>query len=68
MKTVTDAERLLDVRGLSVRFFGDEGIVTAVDDVSFALSLGETLCLLGEFRVWQDGYYAFADVAPAGNG
>ena len=48
MKTATDAERLLDVRGLSVRFFGDEGIVTAVDDVSFALSLGETLCLLGE--------------------
>ena len=31
MKTATDAERLLDVRGLSVRFFGDERIVTAVD-------------------------------------
>ena len=48
MKAATGAERLLDVRGLGVRFFGDEGIVTAVDDVSFALSLGETLCLLGE--------------------
>jgi peptide/nickel transport system ATP-binding protein len=43
-----DAPRLLDVRGLCVRFFGDEGTITAVDDVSFALSLGETLCLLGE--------------------
>ena len=48
MKTGAGSPRLLDVRGLSVRFFGDEGIVTAVDDVSFALSLGETLCLLGE--------------------
>ena len=48
MKAAADAPNLLDVRGLSVRFVGDEGIVTAVDDVSFALSLGETLCLLGE--------------------
>jgi peptide/nickel transport system ATP-binding protein len=48
MKAATGAERLLDVHGLSVRFFGEEGIVTAVDDVSLALSLGETLCLLGE--------------------
>jgi len=48
MKAVADAPRLLDVRDLRVRFVGDEGVVTAVDDVSFALSLGETLCLLGE--------------------
>lgn len=48
MKAAAGAPNLLDVRGLSVRFVGDEGIVTAVDDVSFALSLGETLCLLGE--------------------
>ena len=48
MKAGNGLPRLLDVRGLSVRFFGDEGIVTAVDDISFALSLGETLCLLGE--------------------
>jgi peptide/nickel transport system ATP-binding protein len=48
MKAVADAPRLLEVCGLGVRFFGDEGVVTAVDDVSFALSLGETLCLLGE--------------------
>lgn len=39
---------LLDVRDLSTRFSGDEGIVTAVEDVSFQLFLGETLCLLGE--------------------
>jgi len=42
MKAVADAPKLLDVCGLGVRFFGDEGIVTAVDDVSFTLSLGET--------------------------
>ena len=48
MKATAGTARLLDVRQLSVRFFGDEGIVTAVDDVSFALSLGKILCLLGE--------------------
>jgi ABC-type glutathione transport system ATPase component len=48
MKAAEDAPNLLEVRGLNVRFVGDEGIVTAVDDVSFTLSLGQTLCLLGE--------------------
>ncbi len=43
-----NVQALVDVRNLAVRFVGDEGIVTAVDDVSFDLHLGETLCLLGE--------------------
>jgi peptide/nickel transport system ATP-binding protein len=48
MTAAAEAPNLLEVRGLNVRFVGDEGIVTAVDDVSFTLSLGQTLCLLGE--------------------
>jgi peptide/nickel transport system ATP-binding protein len=39
---------LLDVRNLFTVFHTEEGAVTAVQDVSFQLSLGETLCLLGE--------------------
>jgi peptide/nickel transport system ATP-binding protein len=38
----------LDVRGLSVRFPGEEGDVSAVQDVSFSLDLGATMCILGE--------------------
>jgi len=42
------SDALLDVRNLSARFAGDDAVVTAVDDLSFTLRLGETLCLLGE--------------------
>jgi peptide/nickel transport system ATP-binding protein len=39
---------LLDVRGLSVRFPGEEGVVAAVQDVSFSLDLGATMSIIGE--------------------
>lgn len=41
-------EVLLEVRDLSTYFFTDEGIVKAVDNVSFKLSPGESLGILGE--------------------
>ena len=53
---------------LSVRFFGDEGIVTAVDDVSFASVAWRNVVPARRVRVRQDGHDAFADAAPAGNG
>ena len=40
--------RLLDVRELSVRFPTSDGIVQAVNDVSFTLERGETLGIVGE--------------------
>ena len=39
---------LLEVNGLSVNFSTEEGVVCAVDDVSFVLDAGEVLCIVGE--------------------
>src|SRR6185295_18426754 len=44
----SSGERMLDVRGLTVRFPTSDGIVQAVSDVSFALARGETLGIVGE--------------------
>jgi peptide/nickel transport system ATP-binding protein len=43
-----DDRRLLDIRGLTVRFPTADGIVQAVSDVSFTLDRGETLGIVGE--------------------
>jgi oligopeptide/dipeptide ABC transporter ATP-binding protein len=42
------SEPLLEVRGLGVGFQTDDGLLTAVDDVSFSLERGRTLGLVGE--------------------
>ena len=39
---------LLDVNDLKLHFFTDEGIVKAVDGVSYTIQRGKTLCVVGE--------------------
>jgi peptide/nickel transport system ATP-binding protein len=48
VKVASSPPVLLDVQGLSVRYAGDDGPVTAVRDVSFTLRPGQALGIVGE--------------------
>lgn len=41
-------ETLLDIRHLQTHFYTEEGIVRAVDDVSFSVRKGQIVCIVGE--------------------
>ena len=42
------AERLLEVSNLVTRFHTDDGVVTAVNNLSFSVNRGERVCIVGE--------------------
>lgn len=42
------SNKLLEVRNLKTYFFTSEGVIKAVDDVSFHIEEGELVCLVGE--------------------
>ena len=43
-----ERENILEVKDLSVSFYTEEGVVPAVDDLSFALKEHEVLAIVGE--------------------
>jgi peptide/nickel transport system ATP-binding protein len=46
--TSTSASALLEVKGLKTYFFTRDGVVRAVDGISFSILRGETLAIVGE--------------------
>ncbi len=42
------SENLLEVKNLKTYFYGESGVIPAVDDVSWSVKRGETLALVGE--------------------
>ncbi len=42
------SDHLLEVKDLQIHFFTNEGVVKAVEDVSFGIPRGKTLCVVGE--------------------
>ena len=61
-------ERLLEVRNLKTYFDTEAGVVKAVDGVSFHITRGETLAVVGEFRLGKIGdepvHHAFGSARP----
>lgn len=47
-KTDVKQKPLLEVKNLTTEFKTSEGIYTAVDNISFTISQGETVCIVGE--------------------
>ena len=54
---------LLEVNNLRTNFYTQDGVVNAVQGVSFNLNEGETLGIVGESGIGQECYGAF-DHAP----
>ncbi|HEV3027348.1 MAG TPA: ATP-binding cassette domain-containing protein, partial [Planctomycetota bacterium] len=45
---IADGDVLIDIRNLKTHFFTDDGVVRAVDGVTFSIYRGKTLGVVGE--------------------
>ncbi|MGN6572087.1 MAG: ABC transporter ATP-binding protein [Pseudolabrys sp.] len=66
MGPLLDSRTLLDVENLVVRFYAEDGVASAVSDVSFSIEKGETLAVIGESGAGKSATgMAIMDLIPA---
>mgnify|MGYP000110958742 CR=1 FL=1 len=53
----------IEFKNLHTWFYTDAGIVKAVNGVDFEIRKGETVCVVGESRMWKECYFTLSDAS-----